>query len=62
MKIKITRNTAIKGRHVVPGEVVEVEDAVGRELINIKKAEAAKAPPPAKPKAAKKKPAARGGK
>lgn len=66
MKIKTLKNVGIAGEHVEAGSVVEVSDAVGRELILMKKAEAVSAknkaaPPPAKKKTASKS-AARGGK
>jgi len=66
MKIKTLKNVGIAGEHVEAGSVVEVSDAVGRELILMKKAEAVSAknkaaPLPAKKKTASKS-AARGGK
>lgn len=43
MKIKTLKNVGIAGEHVEAGSVVEVSDAVGRELILMKKAEAVSA-------------------
>ena len=39
MKIKILRNTAIKGEHIEAGKVAEVSDGDGLLLIRMKKAE-----------------------
>lgn len=38
MKIKLLRNTLIKGQHTAAGSIIDVDDALGRELIVIKKA------------------------
>ena len=39
MKIEITRAVAIAGKHHDVGEVVEVDDALGRQIIAMGKAQ-----------------------
>ena len=53
MKVELTRGVAIAGVHHDIGEVVEVDDALGRQLVAMRKAQAPVAKPAKGKKSAK---------